>query len=143
MDLIYSKSTLLLNSVLPILMYWYLCSPVYAQQNTNYSQFDKMLPIIDSTIFISNYDKVFIVHFNFCTSTKYCGQHLINYMLAAKGSRILVVCENTNAKILDPLKTSDRFEFKEISNLTLTQYGLFSVYNLLILPGKKKIKKLL
>ncbi|HRK29320.1 MAG TPA: hypothetical protein PK239_18735 [Chitinophagales bacterium] len=118
------------------------CTTLQAQQQLTYRNFNQTLAALDSAIQLNQYSKAFIVHFNFCSSTKYCGENLINFMLRTKGDRILVVCENTDAKILAPLKTQSRFEFKAISNHTLTQYGLFSVYNILLNPRKKKIIKL-
>jgi hypothetical protein len=66
---------------------------------------------------------------------------MVDFMAKTKGDKILIICDNADAKILEPLRTQNRFELKQIHQTILTQYGLFSVYNLYIYPQKEKNRK--
>ncbi len=134
----YSKSILLFIS----LLFWGTSQSAWSQQNISYPYFEQTLPEIDSTIHLISYNKAFVIHFNFCSSTKYCGQKMVDFIAKTKGDKILIICDNADAKILEPLRTQNRFELKQINQTILTQYGLFSVYNLYIYPQKRKIVKL-
>lgn len=143
MNTIFSKSpSPKTSAALLFLLCLLLGCSLQAQQQVSYRSFEQTLPTIDSTIVFAHYDKVFVVHFQFCTGSKYCRENLVSLIGKQKGNRILVICENAGAKILQPLTNQSRFEFKEINTITLTQYGLFSVYNIMLNPKKKKLKKL-
>lgn len=132
------------KSILPFisLLFFWTSQSAWSQQNINYQYFEQTLPEIDSSIHLNTYNKAFVIHFNFCSSTKYCGQKMVDFIAKTKGDKILIICDNADAKILEPLRTQNRFELKQINQTILTQYGLFSVYNLYIYPQKRKIVKL-
>jgi hypothetical protein len=96
---------------------------------------------IDSTVNISNFDKTYIVHFNFCSSPKYCGDNLIRYIEKDKNKKILIICDDPKNKYLLKLK-NNFYRFVSVDFLLLDRHGLFSVYNIEI-TKKRKVRKLL
>lgn len=96
---------------------------------------------IDSSIDIGNYDKTYIVHFNYCTSPKYCGNNLINYIEKNKNKRILILCDDPKNNYLKKLKNNSYHLF-QVDFTQLDRNGLFSVYNIEI-NKKQKVKKLI
>ncbi len=126
---------LLFNSVFMLTF----CSIVNGQ--ATFDRYQSFVLGVDSSVNISNYDKTYIVHFNFCTAPKYCGQNLIKLIERNKGKQILILCDDTKNKYLQKLKNNS-YRLVQVDFLQMDRHGLFSVYNIEI-TKKRKVKKLI
>lgn len=106
-----------------------------------FEEYREFIMDADSSIDIKNYDKTYIIHFNFCTSPKYCGDNLVKHIERDKNKKILIVCDNPKNSYLLKLK-NNHYETLNIDFKKMEQGGLFSVYNMEI-HKSKKIKKLI
>ncbi len=115
------------------------CNSLKSQ--STFERYSALIAGIDSSIRISDYDKTFIVHFNFCTGTHYCGDNLIKYIEKNKNKKILIICDDPNNKYLHKLKNNS-YKLLFIDFMLLERDGLFSVYNI-EMTKKRKFRKLI
>lgn len=116
-----------------------ICYPGAAQGT--FDRYQSFVFDVDSSIDIGNYDKTYIVHFNFCAAPKYCGRNLITYIEKNKGKQILILCDDPKNKYLQKLKNNS-YHLLQVDFLQMDRHGLFSVYNIEI-TKKRKVKKLI
>jgi len=111
-------------------------------QTDDYEGFrNTILTRIDSTLDIAKYDEVFIVHFNFCSSTRYCGKNLIQYINTSKSKNILIIADDIKNEYLKGIKEDLPITLFSLEVIKMQKYGIFSVYNMQI-SKERKIKKL-
>ena len=106
-----------------------------------FDQFHDALIEIDSSLNVMAYDKTYIVHFNFCTSNKYCGKRLIDYINKNKNKKILLICDDATSTYIKFLDTKNIFRIAFVDTYAMQKKGIFSVYNIELTP-KGRIKKL-
>lgn len=110
---------------------------------STFEYYQKKIFLYDSLTNISDFDVAYIVHFNFCSSNKYCGKKLIKYLENIKKQKVILLCDDINNPLLESIRELPNFTIKYIDQDFLQKHGVFSVYNLEISSKHKKVKKLI
>jgi len=125
-----------LTSSLLVLIYWAL------NAQSEFEKFYYPLIALDSSFDLMEYDMTYIIHFNFCSSNKYCGKKLIDYINRNKGKKILLLSDDVSNPLFCFLNENNFYYIAYIDTYFLQRNGIFSAYNIEI-RKTKIVRKLL
>lgn len=109
----------------------------------DYAQLRDKIIELNPGLDINDYSRIFIVYFNFCAPSKYCGEYLLNYIEKKISDNTLIIVSDTATQQFFMLKNETREVPVTVACIPLDiqqRHDIFSVYSRHIY--RRKIKQL-
>lgn len=120
---------------------WFLPFCGFSQTKQDYVNFiEEFTPLTVNEI--DNYSKIYFVRFDYCSGTDYCGKQNFSKLVdtTAMTSTLFLVDTLYQKSILPSYMCNKNIIY--ISREKLERKGIFSNHTILLVPKKRKIKKL-